>query len=152
MIVTEAFGGAVGAAAASSYSLTDPGKLAPVSGSVARHPQRGVLGGSHQRRPLRLRNQLRRRNDLELRDRRATADSELRDAVAGSTRLGEKGIRDEAITRDGSYLYAIDADAQKLFGWTVAEQRRAGLDRSVRRRPGDRRRACRELNDTITRP
>jgi hypothetical protein len=34
MIVTEAFGGAVGAAAASSYSITDPGKLAPVSGSV----------------------------------------------------------------------------------------------------------------------
>ena len=34
MIVTEAFGGAVGAAAASSYSITDPGRLAPVSGSV----------------------------------------------------------------------------------------------------------------------
>ena len=32
MIVTEAFGGAVGAA--SSYSITDPGMLAPVSGSV----------------------------------------------------------------------------------------------------------------------
>ena len=44
----------------------------------------------------------------------------LRDAVAGSTRLGEKGVRDEAITRDGRYLYAIDADAQKVFGWTVA--------------------------------
>lgn len=34
MIVTEAFGGAVGEAAASSYSLTDAGKVAPVSGSV----------------------------------------------------------------------------------------------------------------------
>jgi 6-phosphogluconolactonase (cycloisomerase 2 family) len=34
MIVTEAFGGDVGAAAASSYALTDPGTLAPVSGSV----------------------------------------------------------------------------------------------------------------------
>ena len=34
VIVTEAFGGAVGAAAASSYSLTDPGTLAPVSSSV----------------------------------------------------------------------------------------------------------------------
>jgi 6-phosphogluconolactonase len=45
---------------------------------------------------------------------------QLRSAVAGSTRLGEKGIRDEAITRDGRYLYAIDADAQKVFGWTVA--------------------------------
>ena len=44
---------------------------------------------------------------------------ELRNAVAGSTRLGQKGIRDEAITRDGRYLYAIDADAGKVFGWTV---------------------------------
>ena len=34
MIVTEAFGGDVGAAAASSYSLTDPGTLVPVSASV----------------------------------------------------------------------------------------------------------------------
>src|SRR3954451_20473203 len=34
MIVTEAFGGEVGAAAAASYSLTEPGRLAPVSGSV----------------------------------------------------------------------------------------------------------------------
>jgi 6-phosphogluconolactonase (cycloisomerase 2 family) len=45
---------------------------------------------------------------------------ELRRAVAGSTRLGEKGIRDEAITRDGRYLYAIDPDAEKVFGWTVS--------------------------------
>jgi hypothetical protein len=45
----------------------------------------------------------------------------LRDAVAGSTRLGEKGIRDEAISRDGRYLYAIDADAQKVFGWMIGD-------------------------------
>jgi hypothetical protein len=41
--------------------------------------------------------------------------------VAGSTREGEKGIRDEAISRDGRYLYAIDADAQRVFGWGVGE-------------------------------
>ena len=41
--------------------------------------------------------------------------------VAGSTRLGDKGIRDEAISRDGRYLYAIDADARKVFGWTVGD-------------------------------
>ena len=72
----------------------------------------------------------------------------LRDAVAGSTRLGEKGIRDEAITRDGRYLYAIDADAQKLFGWTVGsdgELSSIGVDR---RRPGNRRRTRRELTRT----
>ena len=62
---------------------------------------------------------------------------ELRDAVAGSTRLGEKGIRDEAITRDGRYLYAIDADAQKVFGWTVGERRRAAA-RSERSRASRR--------------
>ena len=44
---------------------------------------------------------------------------ELRDPVAGSTRLGEKGVRDEAITRDGSYLYAIDADARQVSGWSI---------------------------------
>ncbi len=27
--------------------------------------------------------------------------------------------RHEALTRDGRYLYAIDADAQNVFGWTV---------------------------------
>ena len=38
LIVTEAFGGAVGEAAASSYSLSEPGKLAPVSRFGGRHP------------------------------------------------------------------------------------------------------------------
>ncbi len=34
VIVTEAFGGEIGAAAASSYALAEPGRLAPVSASV----------------------------------------------------------------------------------------------------------------------
>ena len=70
---------------------------------------------------------------------------ELRDAVAGSTRLGEKGIRDEAITRDGRHLYAIDADAQRVFGWTIGSDGELVAGRSVRGRPRDRRRARREL-------
>ena len=45
---------------------------------------------------------------------------ELLEPVAASTRLGEPGIRDEALTRDGRFLYAIDADAQRVFGWSVA--------------------------------
>jgi 6-phosphogluconolactonase len=45
---------------------------------------------------------------------------QLRRPVAGSTRLGEKGIRDEAISRDGRYLYAVDPDAQKIYGWAIA--------------------------------
>jgi hypothetical protein len=35
--------------------------------------------------------------------------------------LGEKGVRDEAITGDGRFLYALDADAQRIFGWSVGE-------------------------------
>jgi 6-phosphogluconolactonase len=46
---------------------------------------------------------------------------ELRDAVAGRTREDEKGVRDEAISRDGRYLYAIDADARKVYGWSVGD-------------------------------
>src|SRR5262249_50672674 len=45
----------------------------------------------------------------------------LHEPVAGSARQGEKGLRDEAISGDGRYLYAIDPDAQKLFGWAVGQ-------------------------------
>src|SRR5205814_1676298 len=44
---------------------------------------------------------------------------ELAEAVAASTRLGEAGIRDEAISSNGRFLYALDADAQKVHGWDV---------------------------------
>ena len=44
---------------------------------------------------------------------------ELAEAVAASTRLGEAGIRDEAISSDGRFLYALDADAQKVHGWSI---------------------------------
>jgi 6-phosphogluconolactonase (cycloisomerase 2 family) len=52
-----------------------------------------------------------------------TADRGLRlhEPVAGSARQGEKSIRDEVISRDGRYLYAIDPDAQKLCGWAVSQ-------------------------------
>jgi 6-phosphogluconolactonase len=52
-----------------------------------------------------------------------TADRSLRlrEPAAGSTGQDQKGIRDEAISGDGRYLYAIDADAQKLCGWEVGQ-------------------------------
>jgi 6-phosphogluconolactonase len=43
------------------------------------------------------------------------------EAVAGSTGLDKPGIRDEALSRDGRFLYAIDADAQRVFGWSVGD-------------------------------
>jgi 6-phosphogluconolactonase (cycloisomerase 2 family) len=48
----------------------------------------------------------------------------LLEPVAASTRLGEPGIRDEALTADGSFLYAIDADAQRVHGWKVGDDGR----------------------------
>ncbi len=52
-----------------------------------------------------------------------TADRSLtlRDPVAGSTGRDEKGLRDEALSADGRYLYAIDPDAQQLFAWAVGQ-------------------------------
>ena len=44
---------------------------------------------------------------------------ELAEAVAATTRLGKAGIRDEAISSNGRFLYALDADAQKVHGWSV---------------------------------
>jgi 6-phosphogluconolactonase len=46
---------------------------------------------------------------------------ELLDAVAASTNMGQKGLRDEAITGDGRFLYALDADAHRIYGWSVGE-------------------------------
>ena len=43
-----------------------------------------------------------------------------------STGQDEKGLRDEAISGDGRYLYAIDADARQLFGWAVGQGGRLG--------------------------
>jgi 6-phosphogluconolactonase len=118
VIVTEAFGGAIGAAAASSYALTDPGRLSPASGSVGDTRSEvcwaAVTGDGRFAYVTNF-------GDGTISSYAIAGDGTLalRDAVAGSTRLGQKGVRDEAITRDGHYLYAIDTDAQKVFGWTV---------------------------------
>jgi 6-phosphogluconolactonase (cycloisomerase 2 family) len=44
---------------------------------------------------------------------------ELREAVAATTVEGEPGIRDEALTSDGRFLYALHADTGRVFGWEV---------------------------------
>jgi 6-phosphogluconolactonase len=118
VIVTEAFGGAVGKAAASSYSLTAPGGLARVSNSVGDTRSEVCWAAvTNDGRFAYVTNF----GDGTISSYEISGDGalELRDAVAASTRLGEKGIRDEAITSDGRHLYAIDTDAQKIFGWTV---------------------------------
>jgi 6-phosphogluconolactonase len=43
----------------------------------------------------------------------------LEDAVAGTAVKGQPGLRDEDLSRDGRFLYAIDADSRRIFGWSV---------------------------------
>jgi len=119
LVVTEAFGGAVGAAAASSYTVAEPGRLAPVSGSVA--DTRSEVCWAVVTRDGRY------AFVTNFGDGTISSYSvgdggaiELLQPVAASTRLGEKGIRDQTLTPDGRFLYAIDADARRLFGWIVA--------------------------------
>ncbi len=118
MIVTEAFGGAVGAAAVSSYSLTEPSTVVPVSTTIGSTRSEVCWAAVTNDGRLAYVTNF---GDGTISSYEVANNGalQLREAVAGSTRIGEKGIRDEAITRDGRYLYAIDTDAQKLFGWTV---------------------------------
>ncbi len=119
VVVTEAFGGEVGAAAASSYALS-AGHLEPVSASVADTRSEVCWAAvSKDGRFVYVTNF----GDGTISSYAVGPDGsiELADAVAASTRLGEKGVRDEAITGDGRFLYALDADAQRIFGWAVGE-------------------------------
>jgi 6-phosphogluconolactonase (cycloisomerase 2 family) len=118
LVVTEAFGGAAGAAAASSYTVSGAGRLAHVSGSVADTRSEvcwAVI--SRDGRYAFVTNF----GDGTISSYRVGPDGELEllEAVAASTRMGEKGVRDEALTPDGRFLYAIDADAQRVFAWKV---------------------------------
>jgi 6-phosphogluconolactonase len=118
VVVTEAFGGEVGKAAASSYAVTEPGRLVPVSASIADTRSEVCWAvTSKDGRFVFVTNF----GDGTISSYRVGEGGslELQEAVAGSTRLGEAGVRDEAISRDGRFLYAIDADAQRLFGWAV---------------------------------
>jgi 6-phosphogluconolactonase len=119
VIVTEAFGGEIGAAAASSYSLSGS-RLQPLSASVGDTRSEVCWAAvTKDGRFVYVTNF----GDGTISSYAIGDDGsiELADAVAASTRLGEKGVRDEAITGDGRFLYALDADARRIFGWSVDE-------------------------------
>jgi 6-phosphogluconolactonase (cycloisomerase 2 family) len=119
VVVTEAFGGEVGAAAASSYSLNG-GRLEPISASVA--DTRSEVCWAAVTRDGRFA-YVTNFGDGTISSYAIGNDGslELLDAVAASTNLGEKGVRDEAITGDGRFLYALDADARRIYGWSVGD-------------------------------
>src|SRR5215468_9485001 len=120
LIVSEAFGGAAGAAAASSYAVSGAGELTMVSGSVGdTRSEVCWVALTKDDRFAYVTNF----GDGTVSCYEIAADGRLKlhDPVAGSARRGEKSLRDEAISGDGRYLYAIDPDAQKLFGWAVGQ-------------------------------
>jgi 6-phosphogluconolactonase len=45
----------------------------------------------------------------------------LADPAAGTAVEGQAGLRDEDLSRDGRFLYAVDADAGRIFGWSVGD-------------------------------
>ena len=121
LIVTEAFGGEIGAAAASSYAVTGSGQLTLVSGSVGDTRSEVCWAAvTNDGRFVFVTNF----GDGTVSSYEIAADGSLtlRDPVAAATRQGEKGVRDEAVSSDGRYLHAIDADAQTLFGWAVGQR------------------------------
>jgi 6-phosphogluconolactonase len=118
LVVTEAFGGDIGKAAASSYAVAAPGKLEPVSGSIADTRSEVCWAVvTKDGRHVYVTNF----GDCTISSYSIGEDGgiELAEAVAGSTRFGKAGVRDEAISSDGRFLYALDADAQKVHGWSV---------------------------------
>jgi 6-phosphogluconolactonase len=120
VIVTEAFGGEIGAAAASSYALSEQGQLLPISSSVGDTRSEVCWAAvTKDGRYVYVTNF----GDGTISSYSVADDGtiELLEPVAASTRLGEKGIRDEAITGDGRFLYALDADARRVYGWSLGD-------------------------------
>jgi 6-phosphogluconolactonase len=119
VVVTEAFGGEIGAAGASSYALSG-GRLEPVSASVADTRSEVCWAAvAKDGRFVYVTNF----GDGTISSYEVGPDGslELHEAVAAATRVGEKGVRDEAVTGDGRFLYALDADARRVYGWAVGE-------------------------------
>jgi 6-phosphogluconolactonase len=120
LVVTEAFGGAVGAAAASSYALDRDHGIEPVSASVQNTRSEVCWAAVTQDGRYAYVTNFG-DNTISSYEIGADGSIELLEAVAAATRQGEKGIRDEALSADGRFLYAIDADSGEIYGWSVAK-------------------------------
>jgi 6-phosphogluconolactonase len=121
LVVTEAAGAQVGKASASSYRLGGPAQLAPVSGAVGSTRSEACWAvTSNDGRFVFVTNF----GDGTISTYAIGADGsiDLREAVAATTVEGEPGIRDEALSSDGQYLYALHSDTGRVFGWKVGDE------------------------------
>jgi 6-phosphogluconolactonase len=119
LVVTEAFGAQVGKAAASSYRITDAGAAAI---------SRSVGNGRSEVCWAVVTNDGRYAFTTNFGDGAVSRYSigengsiALDEAAAGLGVDGQSGLRDEDLSRDGRFLYAIDADHRRVFGWAVGE-------------------------------
>ena len=119
LVVTEAFGAQKGAAAASSYRV-DGNAITPKTASIGNSRSEicwAVIG-----------------NDGRFAFTTNFADGavsryridmggslSLEDATAGITQDGRVGLRDEDLSDDGRFLYAIDTDQGEIAGWAVGD-------------------------------
>jgi 6-phosphogluconolactonase len=117
LVVTEAFRAEKGAAAASSYALVD-GSLEARTSSVGNGRSEicwavitpdnrfafttNYADGAVSRFGI-----------------SADGSLSLEDATAGISVDGAAGLRDEDLSDDGHFLYAIDADGGRIYGWSV---------------------------------
>ena len=117
LVVTEAFGAAKGKAAASSYRLgADGAELVTSSVGNGRSEICWAVPSADGRYVFTT-------NFADGAVSRYSVSSGgelvLDDAAAAVTFDGVPGLRDEDITEDGRFLYAIDADGGRVFGWRV---------------------------------
>jgi 6-phosphogluconolactonase (cycloisomerase 2 family) len=117
LVVTEAFRAEKGAAAASSYRV-DRDSIMPVTASVGNGRSEicwavisedgryafttNFADGAVSRYAIGMDGSL-----------------TLEDAAAGITEDGRPGLRDEDLSDDGRFLYAIDADQGQVVAWSV---------------------------------
>jgi len=118
LVVTEAAGAQIGKASASSYALESPARLRALAGPVGNTRSEVCWAVvSRDGRYVFVTNF----GDGTI-STYAIADDgkiELRDAVAATTVDGQPGLRDEALSRDGRFLYALHADSRRVYGWEV---------------------------------
>jgi 6-phosphogluconolactonase len=117
LIVTEAFGAQKGAAAASSYSIED-GSLVARTSSVGNG--RSEICWAVVTPDDRFAFTTNFADGAVSRFAIASDSSlSLEDATAGVSVEGMPGLRDEGLSSDGRFLYAIDADGGRIYGWSV---------------------------------
>ncbi len=122
LVVTEAFGAQKGKAAATSYRLTGTGDAEAVSPSVGNGRSEICWAVVTKDGRYAFTTNF---ADGAVSSWAIGDDGRLTlaDAVAGSAVDGQPGLRDEDLSRDGRFLYAIDADSGRVFGWSVESGR-----------------------------